>query len=251
MFWTSRLISDDLADWTFDVFEWLIVTYGPAEFFSNTRLVLPTKDFFAAGSGTDHRTAEAVFDDVRRLMGMREWPCRLIRQEGEVDPWLGETALVNDAPAMPGGTFGSDGTEFVITYSPDLMHSPIGFIAMLAHELAHYLLAGEVEAAPGGAELHEYVTDIAAIYSGFGILQLQGGFVAEQTNQGWKIGTLGYLSSEHRAFALALFMVLKDIDLAAATPHLTSDRARLLKRGFRMLEARGEQVDALRALTPG
>jgi hypothetical protein len=235
VFWSRNLVPDETADWTCETFAWLISELGPKTFFEDTLLVLPTREFFTAPGGESHATAEAVFADVKRHMGMENWPCRLIRQDSDPDAHVGVGLMVKDAPLSPGGTFSAAEGVIEISYDPGLMKTPVAFIQMLSHELSHYLLAPHVEKMPGGEELHELATDLAAIYAGFGVLQLEGGMVAggyqSGFEMGWQIGNLGYLSSENRAFALALFLAAKDLDIALAAPHLSSDRVSLLKKG--------------------
>jgi hypothetical protein len=248
MFWSRNLVSDETADWICETFSWLISNLGPERFFGETRLVLPTREFFTAPGGTDHATAEAVFDEVKRHMGMAGWPCRLIRQEEDWDPNLGYGLVIEGAPAGPAGAFWTDSDVIEISYNPGMMGAPLAFISVLAHELSHYLLAKYVAAIPGGVELHELATDITAIYAGFGVLQLESGWVAEGYQGGWSVGHLGYLSSESRAFALALFLTAKGIGINAADPYLSSDKAWLLRKAAKMLKRQPDRVAALEKL---
>lgn len=254
MFWSRNLVPDETADWICETFLWLISELGPEEFFEETPLVLPTREFFTAPGGTSHATAEAVFADVKRHMGMEAWPCRLTRQDDDPDTHVGVGLMVKDVPASPGGTFAVAKGAIEITYDPGLMKTPVAFIQMLSHELSHYLLAPHVEEIPGGEELHELATDLTAIYAGFGVLQLEGGMVAGgfqgAGEMGWQIGNLGYLSSENRAFALALFLAAKEIDIGLAAPHLSPDRLSLLKKGIKMLRRQPARADALKQLAP-
>lgn len=250
MFWRRKLVSDELAAWTVDVFAWLIETLGPEVFFHSIELVRPTRAFFATGDGTDHATAVSVFAEVRAHMRMAGWPCVLVRQDTEIDPLVGRGVLVEHGARDPGGTFCFDGEHAVITYNPELMSAPQAFIGMLAHELAHYLLAPHVEDAPGGAELHEFVTEVTAIFAGFGIFQLEAGFTAQANNEGWLIGNLGYISSEHRAYALALFLRAKGIDPMEAEPYLLVDRWKMLKLGLGMIDRDPRALEQLTALRP-
>lgn len=246
MFWSRNLVDDDTADWVEEGLIWLIRTFGAETYFSHTRLILPTREFFKAPGGTSHASAEAVFAEVRAHMEMADWPCRLVRQEADPDGHVGAAMMVQGIERSPGGTFGHDGESITVTYSPELMKQPVSFLNMLSHELAHYLLAGHVEDAPGGEEAHEIMTDLTAIYAGFGLIQLEGGMIARgfqsALEAGWQIGNLGYLSSETRAFALALFLLSKGIDPEIARPHLSPDKAKLLRSGLKMLARRPEIV---------
>ncbi|MEM7057572.1 MAG: hypothetical protein AAF557_08280 [Pseudomonadota bacterium] len=252
MFWSRNLIDDDTAEWVEEGFNWLIRTYGAEAYFVETQLILPTRDFFQSPGGTGHEAALAVFDEVRGHMGMSNWSCELIRQDADPDAHVAQGLSVQDVEQSPGGTFGYDGEGFTITYSPNLMKQPLSFLNMLSHELAHYLLAADVENAPGGADAHEVMTDLAAIYAGFGVIQLEGGMIATGYQNpfeiGWQIGNLGYLSSEVRAYALALFVLSKQIDPKIAASHLSTDKAKLFRGGLRMLDRRSDSVRRIRAL---
>ncbi len=231
MIWRRRpLVSDAIAEWVIDRFSWLVTTLGPANFYRHTKLILPTKAFFKTGSGADAATAGAIFDEVREHMGINHWPVKLapLGSVGE------EYGMDQHRLTGVAGTFHTpeDGPA-VITYSPTLMHHPKAFIGTMAHELAHYILAPHVDTAPGGEEEHELLTDLTVIYSGFGLIDLQG-----SRDIGWK----GYLTSDTRAYALATFLRLKDLDPSIATAFLDSY---LKKRFARALEQRDERADEL------
>jgi hypothetical protein len=67
------------------------------------------------------------------------------------------------------GTFGVAGNRIAISYVPALLKRPDHLIATLAHELAHYLLATARESPPCEKEEGEFLTDLAAVYLGFGV----------------------------------------------------------------------------------
>ena len=251
MFWSRRLVDDETAEWVEDGFAWLIDTFQPKVFFDETDLILPTKAFFSSPGGDSHETAQAVFDEVRRHMGMTEWHCRLERQEMVQGSQVADFHRVEPQDPGPSGTFDIDGNEVVVSYDPSLMARPIAFIDMLSHELAHYLLSNHVDSAPGGADAHEVMTDLAAIYAGFGVMQLQGGSqisgFQDAFAQGWQISHLGYLSSEVRAYALAVFLRVKEIAPKIAEAHLSDDKARLLRLGLKQADKRRVQIAVLSA----
>jgi len=204
MFWSRTLVDNDTEEWVEEGFTWLISTFGVEAYFDETQLILPTRDFFQSPGGTSREAAQAVFDEVRGHMGMEDWHCELIRQDEDPDTHVAIGHSIQGIEQSPGGTFGHDGQKFTITYAPDLMKQPVSFLNLLSHELAHYLLSADVENVPGGMEAHEIMTDLAAIYAGFGVIQLEGGMIATGYQSaleiGWQIGNLGYLSSEVRAF---------------------------------------------------
>ncbi|MEO1459283.1 MAG: hypothetical protein AAFV49_17225 [Pseudomonadota bacterium] len=255
MLWSRDIVSPAEAEWATDGFQWLIERFGAETFFDETRLVLPTRAFFDAPGGRSHATALAVFEQVRGHMGMADWPCRLERQTPDADTAVGDLALLRDAPAGPLGTFGvDDASEVVITYNPALLDRPLAFVATMAHELAHYLLASEAEETPGGEALHELFTDLTVIACGFGVIELESGFETDSWEagfmQGWSLSHVGYLSQEMRAYALALFLRARAEDAVAAEAHLSDDKRRLLGRALRMLDRDRWAVERLSSLRP-
>lgn len=252
MFWSRRLVDEDTAAWVEDGFAWLIRIFGAETFFDEIALVLPTKAFISSPGGDSHETAEAVFAEVKQHMGMSEWPCRLECQEMIQAGQVADFHVLQPEEQAPSGTFDTDGNAAVISYDPGLMAQPLSFIDMLSHELSHYLLAGHSDDAPGGADAHEVMTDLTAIYAGFGVIQLQGGSqisgFQDTYAQGWQISHLGYLSSEVRAYALAVFLTLKDLKIEAATAHLSTDKARLLRLGAKQVARRSDSIAGLKDL---
>lgn len=252
MFWSRNIVDLDTAAWVEEGFAWLIRTYGAETYFVETTLILPTREFFKAPGGVGHEAAQAVFDEVREHMGMSDWPCELVRQDADPETHIATAHAVQGVEQSPAGTFGCDGEQVTITYSPELMKQPLSFLNVLSHELAHYLFAADFEHAPGGEDAHEVMTDLAAIYAGFGVIQLEGGMVAggyqDAFEMGWQIGNLGYLSSEVRAFALALFVLTKDIDPSTADSHLSPDKGKPFPSALRMLDRKPEIVERIKAL---
>src|SRR3712207_1292867 len=105
---------------------------------------------------------------------MADWSCEFRPGAGERPAQVGTALLLRHEGAPPPcGTFtleGEDGApRVVISYNPSLADDPTAMIATLAHELGHYLMSTAGSAPPGGWELHELHTDLAAVYLGFGI----------------------------------------------------------------------------------
>jgi len=235
MFWRKAdLLDPDRAAWVQDRMAWIVNRIGPREFTENLPLILPTRDFFAAGSGTDHATAQAVLNDIARLMRMRDWPVTLLEMPdlGE-DIWHGYQTLTQTA-----GTFELTEDGAIIRYMPSQLKTPIPFISTMAHEMAHFWLAPHRGDWPGGDAQHELVTDLTSITHGFGIFQMM-------TADAW--GWAGYLSQETRAYALALFLRATGQDPAEARAHLAGRPNKLLERALRQLDRDPAPIATLRS----
>jgi len=222
-----QLVSDELADWALDSYAYLIENCGLAMRFQSLPLVLPTRRFFNAPSGQSHETAESVFADVKKLMGLENRTYHLHRLPEKIEGI--DNHNYQDLSHVA-GTFQAEGRDAIISYSPEIMHIPQNFIATLAHELAHDMLPPPVT--DDDLPEHEMHTDFLCIVMGFGVIQAAG---ARQA--GWA----GYLSNELRMFALAIFLKLRNIPAEQALTALDANLGKKLKRGIRQLEAMPEK----------
>jgi len=217
MFWNKPIISSDLRDWIEDNFDW--VENNRPDWLKNTTLVLPTKAFFTAPGGTGHDIALAVMQDVKRLLkidrqikleALPELPDELQHQYGQLSQIAGEYWHDDEVP--------------VITYRPNLLRQPLGFINTMAHELIHARLAPVAAELPGGDAAHELATDLHCIIAGFGVIQLQA---AEQ------LGWTGYMTQASRAVALAEFMKRANTASETALQCLSTRPKRWLKKALK------------------
>lgn len=237
LFGPRRAVDGETAEWVLDRVSWVIGTLGPNTFFSHTKLVLPTRRFFPDGPYNGADGAGILFDTVREHMGISHWPVRLVPRAV-----VGAKARRRGAERdMIAGTYLHDGRTAVITYDPRLLHHRNALIGTMAHELSHYVLEEHAEAAPGGEEEHEALTDLMVVMAGFGVIDLLGA-----RRMRWR----GYLDLSARCFALAIFLQLKQLELEAAELHLDAWLKRRLRRAMRQLEDHENELSYLEALRP-
>ena len=222
------LVSDDMAEWILESFEWELA-HDPTP----RRLIRPTGAFFSATRGEDGETARAVLADVCRHMGVTR-PFRLEPLPELADEWSHEYGKLSEVA----GTYAHDANDPVIQYSAKGMRRPVGFINTMAHEVMHDRLHGYEAALPGGPEAHELSTDLHCVILGFGLFQL-----AAADEIGWS----GCLSQASRAYALELFLALwAEEERGEALGFLSGRVGRLMKQAGRMGRL-GEDVARLRA----
>lgn len=211
LFGARSFLDADVEAWHLQTWQDLISRFAADVSLPETPLVRPTREFFPPTDATGHERALHVFDSIRRAMKIEDWPCELEAQSPRRGGQRVAEFVTLPHDQSPNGTFRvePDG-RVVITYAPDLVDRPADLVATLAHELAHYLLAGHADLAAD--ETHELMTDLMVAYTGFGIFGANSAFNFSQYgdafSQGWSSHRSGYLSPRSWAFALAVFASL-------------------------------------------
>jgi len=228
------IVDIDTASWHLENFTWLIEEFGPSTF-KNTQLVLPKPGYFKADGERDHGFAIRIFEQVKTYCGMSEWEVDLVVDH---NPLAARTEISHAMVASQKhalGTFGVAGNRIQISYVPELLQRPDHLIATFAHELSHYLLATARSEPPCEKDEKEFLTDLTAVYLGFGVFLANARFNFEGLAHGWRIARSGYLPEADLIFALALFIEAKGIDpksaLGCLKPHLAAMMRRTLRSG--------------------
>lgn len=246
--------SDEAVEWLFEAYGELLEEFvdkgGPGAGY----LVTPTPyDIPLDSAGKDR--VEAVFDRVRDHAGMEDWPCRLkfhetYFSEGDAARRAG---VQHERPAASGTyRLDYDGEEAIISCDPTLASDPTELVAVLAHELSHYLLDSSSGPPPGGEEFLEPATDLASVFLGFGIFAANAAASVELHEDGtkqWKWS--GYLSESELAYALAIFTALHDIETEQTAEFLeTNPRVYFEKARLDIERHRADELERLRTNIP-
>ena len=250
LFGARTFLDPEVEQWHLDVWATLIERFGAGLAVADTPLALPTRNFFPPTEATGHARAEHVFSCVQAIMGMpaAEWPCALVQQPQRTGGQRVADFVHIGGGEAPGGTFRveADGAV-IITYAPDLLDDPMGLVATLAHELAHYLLAAEADLVED--ETHELMTDLTVAYVGLGVFGANTAFSFEQHGdafgQGWRSRSSGYLSPRSWAFALAVFGELRG-DEGGMDKYLKPEIDGLRRQAVKYLRKKPELLGELR-----
>jgi hypothetical protein len=209
-------IDKDEFEWLLACFAWLRTVLEDAQV--RPEFVLPDNPKLLGA-----RTAPELFQAVRIIAGMEDWPCRLEKVEVDEHHLSNPADQVIHAGSAACGTFSIENGEAIIRYSSAMLRDPDALAATFAHELCHYLLVDAGDP-PGGPDLMEHATDCAAAYIGFGVLLANSARTFEQWSDGqmsgWRASANGYLSEQSLVTAAALFAALHDYDAARAMPAL-------------------------------
>jgi hypothetical protein len=245
-FRNERLLDHGSVEWQLQCFEWLLKHTGGMEAYRQRRLVLPTLEFFPSDGLSGYDLAQRIFEEVKVWAGMGAWPC-LLEQQDESQKTLiaSKHLLMPPSDHSPAGTFRTlkEGGA-VISYHPRNLQNPMALVATFAHELAHYRTAGFPEPPPGGWEMWEPVTDVAAVFLGFGIFLANSRFHFEHFTEdsgkglrwqrsGYRWQNQGYISDAEVLHMHALVSKVLGASAGVTLPHLKSSLRGIYKRMYK------------------
>lgn len=244
-------LDEPSIEWIFDTFAWALRHLDAGVFARETFLVVPTNDHFPGRADSARGMAELIFARVAGYAGMGHWPWRLV-----------DANLVEELPQqrvrIEGALRGSDGIApaeppkggaLAVPYEPLLVGNPEALIAHFAHTLAHYLATTAPEPPPGGVENWPHVTELVAVFMGFGLMFANSAFIRPRGcgSCGPAAERRSALSQHDITYALALFGVLKGVT-KETRPHLKSALRGFHRQCVRDIERRGDRLAALRAV---
>lgn len=235
------LLSDENEIFQIETYKWLLSHFGGVDFYNETKLILPTEEYFPLKFKEPEEATKYTFEQVKKYSGLEKWPCKLEIQEEDPELLVGDLLMVQGVENNPHGTFTiNENNEAVITYNPKLASDPTQMVSTFSHELAHYLTSTAPEPPPGGWENWEFATDITATFLGFGIFQANSVFNFQQYQgigtQGWQTTGGGYLSETEQSYSLAIFLMLKEISPEIAYPYCDGNIKVLLKNALKEIE---------------
>lgn len=239
----------DEFDWMMACTKWFIDEFAQEGMAS--AIVLPDHTYFVETDKQGHELALDLFGQVKNHCGMTDWPCDLIpgvaERETRVAVGLG---LRHETESAPLGTFGYHDGRYYISYNPSELNRQTSLVATFAHELAHYLLHTAKTAPPGGRELEEHATDLAAVLLGFGVFMANSAknFSQFQTMEevGWEMRPQGYLTEIALVSGLAIFARLSDADTKGAEFALKAYLRKPFRKALSFID--GEYPDMASAL---
>ena len=275
--WQSPpLLSAREAGWILDAHRWFLTHLGDAGHALRTRLLEPVDaEFFGEAADAERARPESesetetemeteacrarrLFEACKRHAGLSDWDCALEAREAAVVDRFAANLVLFEIDGQPVGTYRApedpDDPDAMptITYDPQLVAQPEVLVAIFAHELAHGLLDGVDAEPPGGEDLEEPMTDLAAVFLGFGIFLCNAAFDFRQDFDGqwasWRTTTHGYLPEDTLAFALALFLRVHGVDPSTALAHLDPSPRRYLREALEQLDSIPDEVSALKKL---
>lgn len=230
-------ITEDDQLWLDRNFRWLMHNSGLKNF-DEIELCIPFDKSLPVILPNDQKSFDYLLSRLCRILKIDE---NII----EVEWFKTNNALENKYPdAKPRqsqnelGTYQystKTGKKFKISLNESQKADFVLFVGTLVHELCHIKLIGEKRINAYDND-HEYLTDLTAVYFGFGIFLANAAFQNKRYHWGeWKIEKQGYLTPETIGYALALFTYLKKIKKPVWSRKIDSVTRRYFKRSLRYL----------------
>lgn len=242
------LLDEAYAGWMFGVYDWALRNFDPVMFRDETLLVTPSNAHFPGRANSHEQMANLIFERVVAYAGMAHWPLKLLPPD---------SCVLDQAPRaiVQGGARGSralapkpSAASLTLSYEPSSVNNPEAMIAVFAHTLAHYLGTSATEPPPGGAENWPHVTEILAVFLGFGLMFANTALVLPRGGccGGPVVRRQAYVSQHDITYALAIFAALKGLPGNAVLKHLKKPLRGHFKRALR--EVNGRYAGQLQAL---
>ena len=252
----NPLLDEETVEWIFNCYTWAMDQFDSNVFFKETVLVIPDNTHFPGREQSVEGMANLIFDQVKKYAGMSHWPTRLIDQGAansqvpigfSVD-MLGDLRGKDAITNIP-RTVAAD-TMLAFFYDPQQLNNPEGLIAHFAHGLSHHLAAAAKIPPPGGQNYAPAAAEVIGVFMGFGLMFANSATVFSGSGCGG-CGGQGpvrqvFLSEEEATYALALFCVLKDIEVSDAIGYLKKHLRRFFKAAVKDCEQRMEAYPRLK-----
>jgi hypothetical protein len=245
LFHSKPPLEAESIQWLFEHFAWALENFDAEIFQRDTRLVQPNNSFFPGRVDSVQGMAELVFEQVKNYAGVSHWPTAVV-----------DHAACSVLPSGPveiqGGLRGPAGVEpaqteeaayLQIPYNPQQVNNPEGMIASFAHTLAHYLGQMASTPPPGGPDYWPEITELLAIYLGFGLMFANSAFTFRGgcgSCYNPAANRQAALSETEATYALAIFCVLKGIPASEVTPHLKKHLRGFYRRSVKDVRTRDE-----------
>ena len=237
------LLDAAYAGWIFDVYAWALRNFDPVMFRDETILVTPSNQHFPGRANSPEEMAKLIFDRVVNYAGMEHWPLQLLPPDSCVLEPSAEVRVVAGARGSRAAAAEASPASLTISYEPDYLNNPEAMIAVFAHTLAHYLGTSATEPPPGGTENWPHVTEILAVFLGFGLMFANTALVLPRGGccGGPVVRRQAYVSQHDITYALAIFSTLKALPQKEVLRHLKKSLRGHFKQAVREINDRYAQ----------
>lgn len=246
------VLDEDSVAWQFELYAWALKNFDARVFYHETQLVVPSNEYFPGREDSVDGMANLIFEKVKLYAGLQHWPCKLIPANSSCQTGTPKIMLQGAMRGSAGIIVRdvADENKLPISYDPRQVTNPEAIIASFAHSLSHYLGSMAQEKPPGGEENWPHVTEVLAVFMGFGLIFANSAFVYRNITCGScqprRVERSSYLSQYDITYALAIFSVLKDIPNRQVLKHLKKSLRPYYRKAVRDVAKRSGQLNQLK-----
>jgi hypothetical protein len=252
IFKTKPVIDETSKAWIFDTFLWCIDQLDGEFFKHNSELILPNNSFYPGSSSSVEEMAETIFSNTMKYTGMASWPIKLIPTEHfsqkPMPLLLFESRLRGENCNISYKVENEHSqTPFIdIPFHPNQLNQPQDLIAYIVQIQASILINQHGISAPGGKEVLALTIDLVACFMGFGVIfantayQFKGGC---GTCNNRNLNRQPALPELETVYALALFCVIKKIEIKQIKKELKSHLYKQFKQAHKEISHYLQQTD--------
>ena len=222
--------------WIEDKLRWLSQQFG-LNILTERPIILPTAEFFPDPWDASQNAVRAMFDRVCRYMNVD--PDRVdLRFKSEYIPEWQRVLSPNAGYAAATWQMRHNPNKpAIVTGDRSIVDNPSDLVGSLAHELSHEKLLGERRKSSADFD-NELLTDLTAIYHGFGIFLANNprkhlGKISYWPNS--KSRKPEYISEPMAGYALAHIAWFRDETKPAWAKHLRWTPRSVFKQGLKFL----------------
>ena len=240
LFDRQPLLDEDYAGWMFDVYAWAMRNFDPIMFRDETLLVTPTNQHFPGRAKNHEEMANMILERVLAYAGMSHWPLKLLPPGSCVLEPSTEVQVISGVRGSRAVAASESSASLTLGYDPDYLNNPELTIALFAHGLAYYLGRSAVEPPPGGSENWPYVTEIVAVFLGFGLMFANTALIFPRGGccGGPVVQRRASLSQHDITYALAIFAALKRLPQQQVLRHLKGSLRGHFRRAMHEVKGR-------------
>jgi hypothetical protein len=223
--------------WVEDRLRWLTKQFG-LHILLERPVILPTAEFFPDDWDGSTKAARRMFHRVCGYMGVDP---EAVDLKFFNDPTSRSEQFLDPGRGIAVGTWsGGDGRwqQGTVRLEKGALDRPGDLVGTMAHELAHQLLLGEGRYEQGRFD-NELLTDLTAVYHGFGIFLANNPRKSSGEVSYWpgtRLYRPEYLSEPMLGYAMAHIAWFRDEQRPAWAQHLRWAQRAVFKQGLRYLQ---------------
>ena len=252
-FKTKPVIDEESKEWIFDTFAWCMEQLDGDFFKDNSELILPNNNFYPGSASSVEAMADKIFSNTLKYAGMTSWPLKLVSADNFTQkpmPQLTFESRLRCESAKVSSQVSSQlsykvegqavaaslDTNIDIAFHSSQLNQPQDLIAYLVQVQAGILVNQHGILPPGGEEVLAQTIDLVSCFMGFGVIfsntayQFKGGCGSCNNKN---LNRQAALPELETVYALALFCVIKGIDIKPVKKELKSHLYKPFRQAYK------------------